>query len=110
MSKRPVSGYHDVVKMIPLAMAEAQYSKAKCAIMAEACMTVMGMLNEHLKSRPIMCAKFTANLEKEIASKESHKSDKEFLDNMNTADYERQNKERFEPLNKTKAIGVNKDA
>lgn len=73
MGKRPVKGYHDLVKLVPLALAEAQYSPAKCDILFEACMIVTGILpKEHWKNRPIMCAKYTANLEKEIASKNSN--------------------------------------
>lgn len=43
-------------------------------------------------------------IREEIALKKSNKTDKQFLDDMNTAEYERQNKERYEPLNSKKPI------
>jgi hypothetical protein len=68
MNKKPSKFYHDLVKMVPLALSDCQYSDAKCKILAEACMTVMGVLDEYRKKRALYVAELNAELDKELLS------------------------------------------
>lgn len=64
--KKESKYYQDLVKMVPLAMADAKYSDAKCKILAEACMSVMGLLDEYKVKRAAFVEQLNKELEKEL--------------------------------------------
>jgi hypothetical protein len=69
--KKQSKFYPDVVKMVPLALADCRFSDAKCKILAEACMNVMGMLDEYKKKRAAFVEQLNKELEKELVSQEN---------------------------------------
>ena len=60
--KKQSKYYPDIVKMFPVALADAKFSDEKCLILGEACMQVMGLLKKYSHLRSIYTAQAIAKM------------------------------------------------
>lgn len=62
---RPNSKYYDdLIKMIPLTLAECKHSDEKCLIMGKSCMEVIGIFKEYDEKRATYAKKVTIQIKR----------------------------------------------
>lgn len=66
MKKKESRFFKDLENMVPLALSDCRYSDAKCKILAEACLTVTGILDKYRKDRAAYVARLNEALDKEL--------------------------------------------